>query len=275
MPPIKKIEPKNWLFVAIISLVLFFGFFYFITVASKKIVISLPVYFFLIIVIDFAATAFLSGAMKSVARYQVKSDNKSLYLAGPAVIFFIILYIGYKYRPEPPSQPVSISVLVTDDKNALIKNGKVHIRVGLVQNAADLDSNGVAFFSGIIGDYKGSDVDIYTEVPGYHMDKQLHYKVSDLADFTNIKIPLIKNIDSISIQGHLTELPSRTAISHALVTFEGVKSLFETDSLGSFSAVLPFKSGTEVRVIVLKGHKEIYNSLRTLTDHSFLDISPN
>ena len=275
----KKLEQKNWVLIAFVALVLFGVFFYVVANINKKIFLSTPVYFFLIVFIDLAATAFLSGAMRSVARYQVTTSGKSLYLAGPAVIFFIILYIGYKYRPvEGQASALTLSILLTDSassSNNAITAGTVSVRVGLFHDLKSINNDGAALFTGIIGDYKGSDLDISVDVPGYHPAGKMKYKLSDSADFTNLSIPLVKDLDSISVQGKLITLPSKMGIYNAFINFEGIDKTFKTDSGGNFSAVLPFKSGTEVRVIISKDNKEIYNSLRTLNDHGFLSISPN
>jgi hypothetical protein len=69
--------------------------------------------------------------------------------------------------------------------------------------------------------------------------------------------------------------PERRGIPAARVIFQGVDSVFTTDSLGNFSAVLPLKPGSETRVIVTKGPQEIYNSLRTVSDNDFLSIVAN
>jgi hypothetical protein len=272
----QEIKQKNWLIVAFISLILFGVFFYIVINNNNKIFLNTPIYFFLIIIIDFAATAFLSGAMKSVSRYEVKTQNKSIYIAGPAVIFFIILYIGYKYRPQVDQSPLTLSVLFTDDiNNQLIKEGTVSVRVGLFHDVKDINNDGSVLFTGIISDYKGSDIDLTIDVPGYHSVKRNQYKLSESADFTNLSISLVKDEDTLFTQGRLVALPSRTGIGNALINFEGVNKTFKTDSGGNFSATLPFKSGTEVRVIVLKDNKEIYNSIRTISNNGFLSISPN
>ena len=273
----KKLDQKNWVFIALAALILFAAFFYLVVNINKKIFLSTPVYFFLVLIIDLGATAFLSGAMRSVARYQVTSSGKSLYLSGPAVIFFIILYIGYKYRPQTEQSPLTLSVLVTDANGSVGKlagNGMVSVRVGLFHDTKSINNDGAALFTGIIADYKGSAIDLSIEMPGYHQSSKAKYHLSDSADYTNLNIPLVKDQDTITVQGRLISLPSRMGIANASVNFDGVNKVFKTDSAGNFSAMLPFKSGIEVRVIVSSGKKEIYNSLRTLTENEFLSISP-
>ena len=274
----KKLSQTSWVVIAFFSLLLFGAFFYLVTSINKRIFLSTPVYFFLIVFIDLGATALLSGAMRSVARYEVKTANKSLYLAGPALIFIIILYIGYKYRPQSDVSPLTLSVLLvnsSDNTNELFKDGTVSVRVGLFHDSKSINNDGAALFTGIMPQYKGSAIDLTVNVPGYRPSKSNKYILSDSADYTNLKISLIKNLDTISIRGRLVALPSRTGIADASINFEGLNKVFKTDSVGNFSASLPFKSGSEVRVIVLRGNKEIYNSLRTLSNNDFLSISPN
>jgi hypothetical protein len=82
-------------------------------------------------------------------------------------------------------------------------------------------------------------------------------------------------MDSIAVRGNVIRLPGRTGIAGAKIRFQGVMEVYQTDSLGDFSAILPFKSGFETRIIVSKGNKEIYNSLRTVSKNDFISISAN
>ena len=120
-----KIASRSWLWVSLAGFLLFTGFFVAILYWGQTIQLTTPVYFILIVLVALFATAFLAGAMRSAARYSMTANNKTLMISGPAVIFFVILYIGYKYRPEKADRPLSLSVLVTgpDRFNDLIREG--------------------------------------------------------------------------------------------------------------------------------------------------------
>ena len=275
----KKTSTLTWIIVSLVGFILFTAFFYLLVVYSKDISLSTPLYFFLVVIIALISTAFLAGAMRSVARYSSSSQTGSLYLSGPAVIFFIIIYLGYRYRPEPAGDksPLSLSVLLKGPEGSeeFIRSGQVRVRIGQYSGVKQVDNEGNALFTGISPENKGRKIDLSAEIPGYHLVNNSFYSLDDSMTYTNLTLHLQKKIDSIAVRGNVIRLPARTGIADATIRFQGVMKTYRTDSLGDFSAVLPFRSGEETRIIVSKGNKEIYNSLRTLSENDFLSISAN
>ncbi len=218
------------------------------------------------------ATAFLAGAMRSVAKYNANFNNKSLMVAGPAVIFFIILYIGFKYKPVEKHGPISLSVLVTgpDKNNEIIRNGEIGIRIGDMNVVKKINSEGIAFFAGIDAEYKGQAVDVFPVIEGFRLDTSGKFYLDENAASTNLTISLFRTIDKISINGKVILLKKQTGIPGAEIRFEGMDSTFFTDQFGNFEAELPVKTGAEVRVIISKGADIIYNSVRILADKALL-----
>ena len=275
----QKTTTLTWIIVSLCGFILFGVMFYFLVTSGQDISISMPVYFFLVVLIALISTAFLSGAMKSVARYNATSQNRTLYLSGPAVIFFIIIYLGYKYRPESVKEnvPLSLSVLFSGPEGTqeMIDAGQVRVRIAQYSSLKKVDNEGAALFTGINPEYKGLKIDLSAEVPGYQLVSNNSYALSDSGTYTNLTIHLKKQQDSIVVIGNVIELKRRTGISGAKIRFEGVLQTYQTDSAGDFSAKLPFKSGVETRIVVSKGNREIYNSLRTLTANDFISIPAN
>ncbi len=275
----QKSSTLGWIIISLAGFILFIAFFYFLINYSDRINLTTPLYFFLVVIIALICTAFLSGAMKSVARYQVGSQNRNLYLSGPAVIFFIIIYLGYRYRPETVKEniPLSLSVLFTGvpGSETSISSGQVRVRIAQYSSIKKIDNEATAVFTGINPDYKGLKIDLNARVPGYRVVDTTGFNLSDSASYTNLTIRLEKQPDSVAISGNVIRLLEKTGIAGARLRFEGVRKAYFTDSLGDFSAVLPFKSGTELRIVVSVGNKEIYNSLRTLDENDFLRISAN
>jgi hypothetical protein len=275
----KKTSTLTWIIVSLAGFILFTVFFYLLIVYSKDISLSTPLYFFLVVLIALMSTAFLAGAMRSVARYSSSSQGGSLYLSGPAVIFFVIIYLGYRYRPEPSSDksPLSLSVLLKgpEGSDELIRSGQIRVRIGQYSGVKQVDNEGAALFTGISPENKGRKIDLSAEIPGYHLINSSSYSLDDSMTFTNLTLRLHKKLDSVAVRGNVIRLPGRTGIPGAIIRFQGVMQTYKTDSLGDFSAMLPFPSGAETRIIVSKGNKEIYNSLRTLSENDFLSISAN
>lgn len=274
----KKITPTSWLLVSLVGFILFILVFAGIIIYSKQVTISTPVYFFLVVIMALMATAFLAGAMRSVARYNATYQNRSLYIAGPALIFIIILYIAYKYRPEQAAGgPLSLSVLFIGPQGSAeqVKSGTVYVRIGQYAGTDEISKRGTATFTGINAAYKGQPVDISGDIEGFELDTAgARYRLSDTDEFTNLTVRLKRPGHRMVVRGKVM-LPERRGIPAARIIFQGVDSVFTTDSLGNFSAVLPLKPGSETRVIVTKGPMEIYNSLRTVSDNDFLSIVAN
>jgi hypothetical protein len=271
----KKIAPITWLFVSLVGFILFILVFAGIIVYSKQISISTPVYFFLAVILALVATAFLAGAMRSVARYNATFQNKSLYIAGPALIFIIILYIAYEYRPQNQGGPLSLSVLFTGPPGALVQSGTVYVRIGQYANTEEISQRGTASFTGINADYRGEQIDISADIEGYLLDTaRTRYRLSETGEHTNLTIRLKRAGHHTAVRGKVM-LPEKKGIPAARIIFQGVDSVYTTDSLGNFSVVLPLKPGSETRVIVMKGPLEIYNSLRTVSENDYLSIVAN
>ena len=64
----------------------------------------------------------------------------------------------------------------------------------------------------------------------------------------------------------------REGLANVSVQFEKLNTPVMTDSSGNFSAIIPVKSGTEIRVIAINHKKEIYNSLVNVYDGQLLSI---
>jgi len=271
----KKLTQIQWVFISLGGFIFFALFLYLILTTKQKAELSPPLYFFLIVIIDLVATAFLAGAMKSVATYRSSSPKGNLYLAGPIVVFCVILYLGYQYRPMVEDSPLSLSVKLISPKGTSeqISSGAVNVTIELFQQTRNVNDIGIAFFTGIDHKYKGKPINLSLQLKDYHLPDDQVYALSDSSDHTNLFIKLIKNEELTSFQGRLISLSDQTGIANATIHFAGTKITTQTDSLGNFSSQLPVKSGTELRIIVLKGNKEVYNSLRSIYQDDYLTLT--
>jgi len=167
---------------------------------------------------------------------------------------------------------LSVKISAPDETDE-ITNGSINIIVDLFQQTRNINEQGIAFFTGINNEYRGRTIDLSLRVPGYHLPQKQSYVLSDSSDHTNLTVRLIKNVEQTSFQGRLFSLPDKTGISGADIRFVGTSIVAKTDSLGNFATTLPIKPGTELRIIVLKGNKELYNSLRNIYQNDFLTLT--
>lgn len=270
----KKNTPVNWIFVSLAGIVLFIVLLFLIINYSDKIKISVPLYFFLVVFIALISSALLSGALKSVARYNSSINNKTLYISGPAVIFFIILYVAYKYKPSDSHESLSLSILFNGPgkSNELINDGNVSIRIAQYASIKKINEEGTVVFTGINPEYKGKEIDFSISIPGYYLKTDTSYTLDQEESFTNLHLYLNRTLETTKVKGRLIKLPAREGIAGALIEFSGIDTLIKTDATGAFAVTLPIKSGTETRIIVTKANKELYNSLRTIVNNDYLSI---
>jgi hypothetical protein len=273
----KKLSQLQWIYISLAGFILFTAFFYGIIRLRNKAELDGPVYFFLIVFIDLIATGFLAGAMKSVSMYQSSSSRGTLLLTGPIVVFCIILYIGYQYRPQEKMQILSLSVQLRDptESKQMLNSGAVSIIIDLFQQTRKINEDGVATFTGINQQYSGQTINLLVDVPGYHLASKQGFRLSDSSSHTNLFLDLKKNVVVTAVLGRLISLPDKLGVPHATIHFAGTSKVTQTDSLGNFAVELPIKPGSELRIIASKGNKEIYNSLRNVYQNDFITLVEN
>ncbi|MXV49637.1 hypothetical protein GS399_01530 [Pedobacter sp. HMF7647] len=186
----------------------------------------------------------------------------------------IILYIAYQYKPGN-REPLSLSFTFNGPQgaNELVTTGTVRVSIKEYRASRKIDEDGNVLFTGIDANYHGEKINLSLDIPEYFLKSPASYKLSDSSRFTEFTVALDKATDSVNVQGRVFELSSKEGISNAEIRFQGSSSIYKSDSLGNFSFVLPFKNGYETRVVVTKGKKELYNSLRTISKADFLSIA--
>src|SRR5258706_11914606 len=96
----KPVSSLTWVLISASGFIVFIGAaLFFIFFNDRLSNIKLPIYFFLLVITGFIAAAFLSGAMRSHAKYSGKVYGGNLELGGPVVVFALIIYMGYIFRP--------------------------------------------------------------------------------------------------------------------------------------------------------------------------------
>lgn len=269
-----RIKPGSWLYVSLIGFILFAGFFVLLLWKGGDLNLSMPVYFVLVVLIALLSTAFLAGAMRSAAKYQSTLQNKTLMVSGPAVIFFIIIYLGYKFRPDINKEPLTLSIQVMGPgkSNEVITDGRINVAIDEYNSEEIINNKGQVLFSGIDADARGSEVQVYAKVSGYYIDTGMKYFMDKNKRATQLNLVLQKAQPSIVINGKVIDIRKQKGVPGAELRFEGVDSVFHADNGGNFRAKLPVASGTELRVMISKNDSIIFNSLRVLTDKALLNL---
>lgn len=270
----RRIKPESWLYVSLIGFILFAGFFVLLLFKGGDMNLSMPVYFILVVLIALLSTGFLAGAMRSAAKYQSTVQNRTLMVSGPAVIFFIILYLGYKYRPEPKNDPLTLLIQVMGPglSNEIISEGSINVAIEEFNSEESINNKGQVYFSGIDPNAKGKEVQLFAKVNGYYLDTSRKYFLDENKRATRLSLVLEKFKPSIVVNGKILDMRKQKGVPGAELRFEGVDSVYHADNGGNFRVLLPIASGTEVRVMISKNDSIIFNSLRVLTDKALLNL---
>jgi hypothetical protein len=258
-----KVKKSTWIYVSLFAFILLLLYILVFANFAQRLKISLPLYFFLLIICALAATAFLTQAMNSSAEYSGALFKGTLKLTGSAVIFIIILLIGYKYRPVEQGEPISLTILI----NGLSDNPDLErsVRVDLDNSPRreEIDKEGKAVFNNIDRHYLGEMILVTLRVDGY--------KISEGAD-TLVKIPdnplpvirftAKEVIDSSMFSGYLLRssqnLPS-SPVSAALLDFGDFRKQVHSDTRGHFEVFLPAKNGRSTMLTILQNDKGVFS----------------
>lgn len=263
----KPVSSITWVLISAAGFIVFIGVaLFFIFFNDRLNNIKLPIYFFLLVIVGFIAAAFLAGALKSHAKYSGKVAGGNLELAGPVVVFALIIYMGYIFRPVAGYTNLKVTVFGNETKSQLINSGLVK----LLLNKPDSQNiqNGLAEFTDIPTDYEGKEVTIIPIVDGYYSDAQ---QVKINADDVPVELHLTKKPDSVSISGIVIDKAGRS-VSDAIIIIEDGFAKDTTDTYGNFRIKLPFKEGHESRIRVYLNNVMMYNNEQTLSSDASMTL---
>ncbi len=263
----KPISPLTWVIISAVGFLVFVGVaLFFIFFTDKLNNISLPLYYFLLVIAGFIAAAFLSGALKSKARYSGKVMGGNLDLAGPVVIFALIIYMGYLFRPVASFTSFKITVFGDETKSNLINTGTIKILL----NKPDSQNiyNGLAQFTDVPSEFINKEVTVIPFVDGYYSDA-VPLKIENTG--VPSEIHLRKKPDSVSISG-LVVNKKGNGVPNAIIIFENGFARDTSDAYGNFHISLPFKEGHESDVRVYVNNAIVYNNQQTLSSGSPLTL---
>ncbi|HEY5408156.1 MAG TPA: hypothetical protein VIJ92_13760 [Ginsengibacter sp.] len=266
-PQNKPVSSLTWVLISAAGFLVFIGVaLFFIFFNDKLSNISLPLYFFLLVVVGLIAAAFLSGALKSQAKYSGKVAGGTLDLAGPVVIFALIIYLGYIFRPVAGVTSLKITVFGSNTKSELINAGMLKILL----NKPDSQNihNGLAEFTDIPTSFTGKEVTVIPLVDGYY-DVSQQVKIN--ADDIPVELHLTKKPDSVFISGIVINQAGK-AVSNAIIIFEDGFARDTSDNYGNFRLKLPFKEGHESRIRVYLNNVMMYNNEQTLSSNTSMTL---
>ncbi len=127
------------------------------------------VYYIVLLIAGIFCAAAISGAMASFAKLTARRPGWALELGGPAVIFALVVYGGFKLVPAAPeSFDLTIRAHAADGSIPRITSGALLLEIGRETRTASFDANGDADFKAIPSRFlKGEPVTILPHVDGF------------------------------------------------------------------------------------------------------------
>ena len=267
-----SVQKPEWLFVTFAAFFFFLLIVVLLMVYGQQLNLSTPLYFFLLLAMAMACTGLLAGALKSKASYDGKIYGGNLKLGGPAVVFALIILLGYKFRPLNEIGPRLLTINIYADKNKTpVTSGKVLIKAGAFSQREEITSKGEAVFGGIGTSISGKVLSVLTEVDGFTNPAVDSIFVVSPTNNTSIDLFLMPITHKIMLRGFVLNKANKPLggvlvdIGHGLLTTH-------TDSMGNFAGELLLKEGSKQEVTVIKNGKIIYNSARTLSNNNTLTL---
>jgi len=251
-------KKNKWLYVSLAAMILLLLFWFIFSVSQSRITLSLPLYFFLLIIADLSATAFLTGAMRSTAQYEGNVFKGKLSLTGPAVVFFIILILGYRYRPVSMASPFDLTIFVQKpDKinDTHFDNAELIIYDGNEPKHAAIDNDGRALFVNVNPSYLGNPIQVSSKIEGYSISTKNDTSVLIPKNPSPvIRLSLIVVNDSILVSGNVYRKHKNTLwpVPNANLFFVEYNKKTKTEDNGNFAIYLPAKLGDMTSLDIYK-----------------------
>jgi hypothetical protein len=177
----------------------------------------------------------------------------NLKLTGPAVVFFLILLIGYRFRPVEKSPLFNMAIYVAapagDPNNP---EGTISLLTNNDVINAAIDKNGKAMFPNLNRDYLGDSLHITSRIEGYKISKNNDTLLPlPLPGARGIQLKLLPAVDSTLYVGYIFKR-NNLPVPHATVKFSDYLKNVQTDEDGMFQVYLRAKPGERADIMVFK-----------------------
>ncbi|MEP6712867.1 MAG: hypothetical protein ABJA37_10645 [Ferruginibacter sp.] len=262
----KEITPLTWVIISAVGFILFLAAAILLMLYSNRIGFIKPqIYFFLLVIIGLVCAAFLSGAMKSHAKYTGQAYGGTLELGGPILVLVILIFTGYKFMPKKDSFTLKFTVFGTASKDELINAGQ--LKILLSKPDSQRIENGFVSFTDVDTKYRGKPIDIIANAPGYY---SLGESIAIPDEDIPVELHLQRRPDSVQVNGIVIDKKGQP-VPDAMIVFEnGTKQA--SDGFGMFTLLLPFKDGKEINIKIYTTQRLRYNSSQVLSNTGSLTL---
>jgi hypothetical protein len=247
-PARRKISPLGYVFISLAAFLIGVALLFVLVFNAKELMalgLGLFVYYVVLIAIGLAAAGFLFGVMNSVASYKGLELSGSLEIRGPAVVFLLVVILGFVLPPSG-GEPFDFTVRLRGIDGAAVLKGEGSLRMilGTDTKTVDLDKQGQVIFAGIPAGFKNQPVRLELDAPGWRFvkdDKNDGQKLALSRPLTGTQATLAVEPDnSLSLLRVSVLDEDKRAVSGAIVLVEGER-VGLTDAFGMLTVTLPMK----------------------------------
>ena len=262
---------RQWLYITLALFVLFIIVLFIVISYQQRIRLSMPVYFFLLTIAALAATAFLTGALKSSAEYSGTLAKGNLRITGSIVVFLLIIFTGYRFRPLPEAAAFDLTMLLRNPISRPDRplNGTVQIILDNDIRSEAIDARGKAVFANLNPGYAGKLVPVSADIEGFRISNAKDTMVTiPEGPLPVIRLTLFEVADSALFSGYLLRTnPGKPSgiIAGARLLFNDFDKIAETDSAGRFRIYLNAKTGEPTHVDAFLGNRMIFSGKASLS----------
>jgi hypothetical protein len=250
-------NPNRWIYIALLFITTVLIFLLIYISYQDKWLLSIPNYFFILIIFDLAATGFLTGLLKSSAQWDGSFLKGRLKMTGPVVVFILILSIGYKYKPDPKDDPFDLAIILLDASRShrSFAGDTVRITLGKDIRNAPVNNDGQAIFLGVDPRYLGKTIRLDAELDGLRISGTADTFVTIPARSPQvISLPLYPSMDSTRFAGYVIKRNTgsrQVRMPNVMLNFTDYDKKTVTDSSGEFYIYLRARAGENAFINII------------------------
>jgi hypothetical protein len=267
--PAAKIHPLKWVYISgaafVVALACAVAL---IAFAGRLSFIPNSLYFVILIPLGLTAAAFLFGAMRSHAKFSGKMSYGTLELAGPVVVFGLVVLGGLFLANPVTTFALTVRVFGPGGQADIIRRGTVTADLGPRRDSRPINGEGEVIFADIPAALVGQPIRLLPDVPGYRLRNADPVVIPD--DHI-IELELLRPEASTKVRGVVFDSHNHT-VGNATISFNGGSVTTVTDTLGTFSADLPVDPGQIVPITVTLKGRIVYDDNITAAETPALRI---
>jgi hypothetical protein len=264
-----RVRPLVWVYVSAAAfLVTLLGAVAYVVFAGQLSFIPNWLYYLMLFPVGLAAAAFLSGALRSHAKFTGKLSYGTIELTGPAVVAGLVIVGGMLLANRETTFALTVRVSGPGGPADLVRTGSVMLDVGQSRRSAPISADGQVVFAEVASSLAGEAIRLIPDVPGFEAGSADPVRIP--ANHV-VDLALKRVVYATPMSGVVTDANDRI-VSGAVVSFGGGAATDSTDARGHFALSVPFAPGTVVPVSVEKGGRILLDNTVTVAEQPALRL---